>query len=146
MSDAVTPNEADKKASDFVTLAAHQLKTPIAELKGYVENLLAGTAGPVNEQQAHYLEQKHHVCQRSSHLIDNLLDISQIELGIVTMALTPTDLQALVEHVLGGFEHDIRAKGLSLTLDQAGSEVVIFADPFRTSEVLKNLIHNAVKF
>lgn len=145
--DNVTDNVfAERAKSDFVSLTAHQLKTPVAELKGYAENMLSGATGPLLDKQRYYLEQMKAVCDRNFHLIENLLDISQIEMGVITLNLTPIAPHLLVEEALVDFNQELARKGLTLERTGFDKDVIIFADPVKTIEVLKNVINNAIKF
>lgn len=137
---------ADRLKTEFVSLVAHQLKTPVAEVKSYAENLLSGTAGQLLPKQREYLEAMRAVCDRNFRLIENLLDISQIEQGVMMLDLTPIELRLMVEEALSGFKEAIDKKGLGLELKGLDQEIVVFADPVKTIEVLRNLIHNALKF
>jgi PAS domain S-box-containing protein len=137
---------AERAKSDFVSLTAHQLKTPVAELKGYAENMLSGATGPLLDKQRYYLEQMKQVCDRNFHLIENLLDISQIEMGVITLNLTPIALHLLIEEALVEFNQEIKRKGLKLERKGFDKDVIVFADPVKTIEVLKNVLNNAIKF
>lgn len=143
---AAATGKLDQAKSEFVVLAAHQLKTPMAQLKGYVENLTSGVAGDIAESKTPYLREMEAVCDRAFHLIDNLLDISQIERGTIAMAPAPLNLRSLVDETLHMFRYDIETKGLTLHVVGSADETMVVADPLLTIEALKNIIHNAVKF
>ncbi len=136
----------DQAKSEFIVLATHQLKTPLGELRGYTENLLIGAAGDKPEQRQQYLELMQAVLERASHLVNNLLDISQIERGKIALHLTPVSLRALTDDSIKDFEHDIAAKGLTLTVDDTAGAATVMADRLIAGEALRNIIHNAVKF
>lgn len=136
----------DQAKSEFVVLAAHQMKTPLGQLRGYIDNLASGAAGKQDAKEIPYLHEMLAVCDRAFHLIDNLLDISQIERGTVVMQRSSHSLRSLVDEAAHVFGQDLTRKNLALTVDDAGGGITVFADPILTVEMLKNILHNAVKY
>lgn len=143
---AVATGRLDQAKSEFIVLATHQLKTPIAELKSYAEGMLIDGTNARPEKRIHYLYAMRSVCDRASHLINNLLDISQIERGGMTVELAPQNLRELVDRTVHTFEQELRAKHLSLHVESPNKSVPVLADALLTTEALRNVIHNAVKF
>jgi PAS domain S-box-containing protein len=81
--------ELDRLKSEFVGTVSHELRTPMTSIKGYIEILLMGAAGSLNEQQTHFLEIVKTNTERLAILVNDLLDISRIEAGRVTLSLQP---------------------------------------------------------
>ena len=98
--------EVDRLKSEFVATVSHELRTPMTAIKGYVEMLIMGAVGAVNENQAHFLEIVRNNIDRLNSLVGDLLDVSRIEFGKVTLAPEPLDMRQLTEEVLA----DMRQK------------------------------------
>ncbi|HEX2055783.1 MAG TPA: MASE1 domain-containing protein, partial [Nitrospiraceae bacterium] len=73
--------ELDRLKSAFVTIVSHELRTPLTSIKGFVENMLQGLTGPLNEKQQHYLTRIHLNAERLTRMLNELLDLSRIEAG-----------------------------------------------------------------
>ncbi len=82
--------EVDRLKSEFVATVSHELRTPMTSIKGYVEILLMGAAGKLNEQQDRFLQVVKSNTERLTVLVNDLLDISQIESGKVTLSVQPS--------------------------------------------------------
>jgi signal transduction histidine kinase len=78
--------EVDRLKSEFVATVSHELRTPMTSIKGYVEMLLMGAAGAVNENQSHFLDIIKRNIDRLNTLVDGLLDISRIEAGKASLS------------------------------------------------------------
>jgi PAS domain S-box-containing protein len=136
----------DELKSHFISAASHELKTPLTSLKGYVEMVLNGEAGPINDEQKEYLTYVKESTDRLYRLLRDLLDISKIESGQVKMHRDPTDLRSLIKDEISLFKGQARDKetGLSMEVDPLLNNVVCDADKIR--EVLDNLLSNAIKY
>lgn len=136
----------DELKSTFVSIAAHELRTPLASICGYLEMLLDGDAGSLTERQAEYL----HIIQGSADrllaITSELLDLTRIEAGRVELALRPTDLVALVEDVASEQAPQLEAKAQRLTLRAAHDLPLALCDPMRTAQIVGNLLSNASKY
>ena len=84
------------KISEAVSVAAHQLKTPISVLRGYLEALISGDPGEINEKQKEYLDDIYSENQRSIELVNALLNVSRIEMGAFTIQLSEKNICAIV--------------------------------------------------
>lgn len=144
--DITERKKIEQMKTDFVSLVSHQLKTPVAGIKAYIENMLGGLAGDLTQRQAQYLEDMRELCNRNYRLVSDLLNISMIERGVLTVDLQPVALKAVVELALKDYAADIRGKGLALNLEETDAGVVIMADEGKLVEALRNIIHNALKF
>ena len=96
--------EVDRLKSEFVATISHELRTPITSVKGYVEMLLMGAAGTINENQSHFLDVIKRNIDRLNTLVDGLLEISRIEAGKVSLALEELDLTPVARDVIGEME------------------------------------------
>ena len=85
--------EVDRLKSEFVATVSHELRTPMTAIKGYVDILLMGAAGAINENQSHFLDIVKNNIDRLNILVSDLLDISRIEAGRVTLLMQALDLR-----------------------------------------------------
>lgn len=129
---------------EFMSIASHELKTPLTALGLQVQSLERKAADmPESAQKAVRAIVRH--LQRLEHLIGNLLDVSRIASGRLTIERSEVDLAALVREVTARFEDEARRCGAAIELD-AEAPVVGEWDPFRLEQVVTNLVSNALKY
>ena len=138
--------EVDRLKSDFVSIVSHELRTPLTSIKGYLDLVLMGAAGPINKQQASFLEIAKANADRLNALVSDLLDISRIESGKAVLDLKVTSLSEIIHQVAQGLEHEFEARGLTLHVDVPPNLPEILADPVRVTQILNNLLSNAYKY
>jgi signal transduction histidine kinase len=135
------------KARDrFVSIASHELRTPIARVKGYAEMLLAAHADGdlTDEMLTRSLKRIDNASDRLAALVRDLLDVSKISAGNLPLRLRPVDVGSLISDVVTRYSEHLDG---GLLLDLAlGAPVSIVADPERLEQVLTNLLDNAVKY
>ena len=136
----------ERMKTDFVSLVSHQLKTPVAGVKAYIENMMSGLAGDLTDKQKLYLLEMRELCQRNYRLISDLLSISMIERGVLSVNMQPVKLGDIVSLVVVDYLQGIERKGLILHIEEKGSEVIVMADRDKLAEALRNVVDNAVKF
>jgi signal transduction histidine kinase len=136
----------DDLKSTFVSVAAHELRTPLAAIQGYVEMLVDEDVGPLSDGQRGYLAIVQDSAQRLLHITTSLLDVTRIETGRVDLVLQPTDLPALVRKTSTEFETELAARRQYLTLDHAPELPPALCDTTRTAQIVCNLLSNAVKY
>jgi signal transduction histidine kinase len=139
--------ELDEMRSDLMSIASHQLRTPISEIKGLSELLLDNVAGPLNEKQQEYLKLLKFANDRMINLVNDLLNISRLEQGRLQFQFGVYDLGALTQEVYNGLK--IRAAEKSqnffLTID-SGTSHLVYVDQDKTKEIISNLLENALKY
>jgi PAS domain S-box-containing protein len=136
----------DKAKTEFVSLASHQLRTPLSAINWYTEILLEGDSGALNDDQREYLEEIYHGSQRMVELINALLNVSRIEMGTFTVDPEPTDISALVDKVVKEQRKDIEEKNIEFSSDVDESIGEIMLDKKLIWMVLQNLLSNAIKY
>jgi len=145
--DITIRKKMDQAKSDFVALVSHQLKTPVAGIRGYIENMLDGLTGELNEKQKRYLSDMRALCLRNYTLISDLLNTSMIERGILSIDLGPTRLSKVVNTVIKDHYSKIEEKGLTLKVaGMNGEEIIVLADMNKLIEALSNIVNNCIKF
>jgi len=137
--------EIDQAKTDFVALASHQLRTPLAIVKWYVDFLLNGDAGPLTDEQKKFLSQVYFSNERLIELVNALLDVSRIDLGTFSIEPEPVDLIKLADEAAGLFATEMEKK--SIRLEKYFSPLpIINLDSRLMKIVLQNLISNATKY
>jgi PAS domain S-box-containing protein len=138
--------ELDKMKSDFVSNVSHELRTPLTSIKGSVDNMLDGLTGSLNEKQVRYLARIKSNADRLSRLINDLLDLSRIESGRVEVRSTTLSLTALAGEVAEQLRSLAAEKLIQIEVSSSDPKVTVWADRDKVTQVLMNLIGNAVKF
>lgn len=135
----------ERVRTEFVANVSHELRTPLTSITGYLETLLGG-ALEESENARRFLEIVFKHAKRLSRLLDDLLELSNLELGKTKLKLQPTELHEVVEGVLAIYKFQAEAKGLTLASEIPTGFPPVLADRDRLSQILINLVDNAVKF
>jgi len=136
----------DRLKEEFISVAAHELKTPMTALQGYTELLLDESVGEMPEIQKRFLEIIKTNVERLAELADDLLDRSRIEAGMVRLQVRELQLCELVDEVLTTFRAEAENKGLTLTMDVPSDLPSVWGDRARLVQLLTNLTSNACKY
>ena len=137
--------QSEKKRQEFVANVSHELKTPMTTISGYMEGMLDGTI-PL-DQQPKYMNIIAGEVKRLSRLVRSMLDISRIQdQGVPVERKRNFDLCQTVGEVLLSFEQQINNKRLQVNVDMPSQGARTFADPDAITQVVYNLLDNAVKF
>lgn len=137
--------ELDQMKDDFVSVASHELRTPMTAIKSYLWMALSGKGGKLSEKQKYYLKRSYTSTDRLIKLVNDMLNISRIESGRLSVTFGKVDLEVLTHEVIE--EVEPRAKELGLTIDVQPAEIPpVVADPDKIKEVLFNIIGNSLKF
>jgi signal transduction histidine kinase len=149
--DLETANEKltllDKQKSEFVSIASHQLRSPLTAIKGYSSMLLEGSFGKLTKKIAGAVHTVYESSESLVLVIDNFLNLTRIEQGRMTYEKSPTDLKALTEHIVAQLLPNVEKKGLKISFE--GSDKVDFTkevDPNKVQQVILNMIDNAIKY
>jgi signal transduction histidine kinase len=138
--------ENDKLKSDFISIASHQLRTPLSAINMYTRMLRDGLAGELTEQQLPYIQTVLTSVERMNVLIDTLLNITRIEAGGITLKLRPVRLDELSREMLVEFVPAAQAKDISLTAEIPFDMLPMRTDNLLIKEVCANLLSNAIKY
>jgi len=132
--------------SRFVSITAHELRSPLTTMVGYLEMVLDGDFGELRAGQVEALQVVAASAERLLDITKQLLDVARIESGRVELTLIPTDLPKLVRQVVKEMHPLVEAKSLRLTMDLPVSLPQSLCDVTRSHQVLGNLLSNAVKY
>lgn len=144
--DVTKEREVDRAKTEFVSLASHQLRTPATAVKWYSEMLLDKKSGKLDEKQERYLNEIYHGNERMIKLIDNLLNISRIELGRMSARKELVDVKEILDDAVKEQDSEISAKNHKFTVTQVGKMEKILTDPILLRIIFQNLISNAIKY
>jgi PAS domain S-box-containing protein len=135
----------DRMKSDFVATVSHELRTPLSAIKGFLELVVDGEAGPINETQREFLDIAVRNSKRLGALINDLLDMSRIESDRLEMRSDPVDLAAVLADVGATFRHEAYTKGLVFR-EAVPALPLVRGDKARLIQVFCNLVSNAIKY
>jgi len=141
--DIAEQKEQERMHRDFVSMAAHELRNPLTAIKGFTRTLMLKADMLSDERRLEYLSMVNEQSNRLAHLVDDLMQVSRIDAGRVTL-----DPRALdVGETLTGLLEQFRTKWSTREIVVERSEIApVFADPHKLEEILINLIDNAVKY
>jgi two-component system phosphate regulon sensor histidine kinase PhoR len=143
--DVTREKEAARTTTEFVSHVAHELRTPLSSLKAYVELLTDGEAQDEATRRTYY-DIIQTESERASRLIDNILNISRIESGLVKVSKEPIALAMVVREVVDVMRPQAERKSIALTEDLAPVMHEVLADRDMIYEAVMNLVSNAVKY
>lgn len=138
--------EIDRMKTEFISTVSHELRTPLTSIKGYVDLILEGDTGEINDTQKEFLQIVAQSSDRLAMLVNDLLDVERIESGRIVMKQEPVDIALTVYGALRTFSNEIEKKGLHLLVAIQEPMPMILGDRERIEQVLANLISNAIKY
>ncbi|MGH7257067.1 MAG: sensor histidine kinase, partial [Nitrospiraceae bacterium] len=138
--------ELSLRKSELVSIVSHDLRTPLAAISGFVDNLLDGIAGPLTDKQRRYLDRIQSNLSRLVRMINDLLDLSKIEAGTVRLALKTFPIADFTESLVDNLQVLAREKTITLRAAIEDTRLLVCGDQDKLSQVLTNLVQNACKF
>ena len=139
--------ELDQAKDDFISMASHQLRTPLTTIKGYLSMLLDGDAGKIPKKQREFIDLSFVSSQRMAHLISDLLNVSRISTGRLTIDQEEFDLIKVAKEELEQLEQQADARGVNLTFHEPDEEsIVVNLDEGKMRQVIMNFTDNAVYY
>ena len=138
--------ELDVMKSQFIAVLSHELRTPIAAAMGATENLLRGRLGEITNKQEQSLLIVKRNSKRMSRMVADLLNLSQMEIGEITLDKKPMRLGPVIEKLV--LDHEVLAKqgDVEIAADLPTAAVSIFADEDRVIQMITNLLENAIRY
>lgn len=144
--DITVENEIDRMKSEFISLASHQLRTPLSTIKTYAHMLDDNYMGDINPDQARALGTIINATNNMNELIGTLLNIARIESGNIAVNSKRLDASQLVNEVIKQLDLAASSRGVNLTFRQPRQPITLKTDSLIIKEVLTNLVGNAIKY
>jgi signal transduction histidine kinase len=136
----------DETKDEFISMASHQLRTPLTSVKGYLSMVLEGDAGPLKPQQEQLLKQSFMSSQRMVNLIADLLNLSRLNTGKFVIETAPTDLRVIVDQEIAQLHETAKAKNITLTYVNPKTFSLLPLDEGKIHQVVMNFIDNAIYY
>ncbi|MGM0629534.1 MAG: sensor histidine kinase, partial [Pseudomonadota bacterium] len=144
-------NESEKRAnnakSDFLSSMSHELRTPLHAIAGFSQLLLKSQKESLSDKQRSHVNQIYESSDYLLSLINDVLDLSKIEAGMMPLSMEPVRLKNVADEVIEAVKVLPAAKGISLNLNADNDEdLTVFADEKRLRQIFYNLLSNAIKY
>jgi PAS domain S-box-containing protein len=136
----------DDAKDEFLSIASHQLRTPMTAIKGYLQILISGKVGEMSPKAMEFLQEMNRANERLVKMITDTLDISRIEQERLDVKLESFDINQIIKEDVEELQPLADKKSLTMTQIVRKGLVLAFADPKYTKQVLDNLIGNAIKY
>lgn len=138
--------ELDQMKQDFVSNVTHELRSPLTSIRGYIDFLTRGDAGPLSGKQSEFLITVKNNVTRLGRFIDQLLDVAKIEAHRLEIAPVAVDLQRIAQDMAAFFTPQSRENNITFEINVPSTLPPVWADPEKLEEVFINLLTNAFKF
>ncbi|MDP2930818.1 MAG: ATP-binding protein, partial [bacterium] len=137
----------DEAKSEFISIASHQLRTPLTAIKGYISMVLDGSYGELGTKTKTPLQKVGQASERLIRLVNDLLSLSRIEGGRLKFEPQPIKIEKLINNAVGIFKIEAQKKGISLKLEKPKEPLPeIMADQEKLNQTILNLIDNAIHY
>jgi len=136
----------DKMKSEFISIAAHQLRTPLSAIKWVIKMILDGEVGKLNDEQKEFLTKGYKSNERIIELVNDMLNVSRIEEGRFGYTFNKEDFVLLVNKIVSNEENVLKSKSIKFTLNLPASLPKIYMDKTKMDLALTNLLENAIKY
>ena len=136
----------DEAKDDFVSMASHQLRTPLTSVKGYVSMVLEGDVGKITPTQKELLTQAYYSSQRMVYLIADLLNVSRLRTGKFVINNAPVNLAEIVEEEMEQLKATAATRGLELIYEKPKKFPELFLDETKIRQLIMNFADNAIYY
>lgn len=132
--------------SEFISVVSHELRTPLTSLVGSLGLVESGVLGPLPPKAGNLVAIANSNAKRLVHLVNDILDAERIDSGRLEMALEPVELVSLMRKAIDELAAYAQKYTVTLSLESALDQARVLADPVRLTQVIANLVSNAIKF
>lgn len=136
----------DEAKDEFISMASHQLRTPLTSIKGYIDMMLEGDAGKITPAQRKFLTEAFMSSERMVHLINDFLSMSRLQTGKFIIEKRPTNLGKLVEQEIESLKVNASGRELSFSLSIGKSIPQLMLDEAKVRQVVMNFADNALYY
>jgi signal transduction histidine kinase len=136
----------DEVKDEFISMASHQLRTPLTSIKGYVSMLMEGDVGEVTAEQKHLLREAFMSSERMVRLISDFLNVSRLQTGKFIIDKHPVDLAQLVQNELDGLETSATGRGMKFSYKRPKNIPLLMLDENKLQQVVMNFCDNALYY
>lgn len=143
--DITERKQIEQMKNDFISIVSHQLKAPVTAISWTIEGVLEGLYGKVTASLKHVFLDMQDVNRKSYQLISDILNVSRIERGVISVSLTPVSLITVAQAVAKNYRPAFAEKKLELRMEEQDKNVVVLGDEEKLVEAVGNSISNALK-
>ena len=136
----------DKAKSLFLSIASHQLRTPLTGVKGFLAMILDGDLGEISAKIRKVLAELYSNTNRLIRLVNTLLNASRIETGRLSLLKAECDVVPMARHIINELQFEAKDRGLTLTLQTSSPKIIANIDADKLEDALVNLTDNAIKY
>ncbi len=136
----------DEAKDEFVSMASHQLRTPLTSVKGYISMVLEGDAGKISTMQRQLLSEAFTSSERMVHLINDFLNVSRLQTGKFMIEARPADLSKIVAQEVDSLQTTAHAHDLKIRFHKPSYFPMLYLDEGKIRQVLMNFIDNAIYY
>ena len=144
--DVTAEVQAERAKTEFVSMVSHELRTPMTSIKGYADLLLMGALGQLTDEQSRFLDIIKGNADRLTTLVNDLLDISRMESGRLTLSPEVVEMRPVIDQVIRSMEGRAGEKDLELIATVPQDLPEVYADSDRVIQILTNLVANAYNY
>ncbi|MDX1607981.1 MAG: HAMP domain-containing sensor histidine kinase, partial [Candidatus Spechtbacterales bacterium] len=138
--------ELSDKKSEFLSIASHQLRTPISSMKGYLAMLREGDFGKLNKEQLLTINKTYKINEGMLRLINDFLNLSRAEKGTLEYSFDKVDLIKMMDGIVEHLRVWADVKNVDINWKKPEEPIMVYADEGKLSQVISNLIDNAIKY
>lgn len=138
--------ELDAAKDEFISMASHQLRTPLTTVKGYLSMVLEGDVGKLNKQQHEFVDQAFGSAQRMVYLIADLLNVSRLNTGKFVIDAGPTNLAEVVQQEIDQLQRHAATREITLTYKKPKNFPIVNLDETKIRQVIMNFTDNAIYY
>ena len=144
--DITEQKKLDSSRREFVANVSHELRTPLTNVKGYTETLLDAGDELDGETRRNFLQVIYNESDRMTHIVKDLLTLSQLDYGKMDMEMSPIPVKLIVQNIASAMRIEARGQGLTLETKLEEPLPLILADRNRMEQVIANIVSNAIKY